>query len=290
MNSEFYKSLGKKIKERRKSLNMTQHELCGEYITRNMLSRIETGVAHPSLDTLIFIAERLKMPVEYFVATEKKSEAQYRRIENITEIRRLYSTGQYHRCVDLAESTESDDDEICFIIAEACYMIAKDNLKASRLRTASDFLRKSMESVSKCSYNSSLLNSSCSFWLSLIAYVRQGVMPKPEIFNEESLSVADVEFLVYLYSMCIEEYSDYAVEAVSNSALKNHLKAKQLMKLGQYEEAAVLLRKTVESRPGFFTLYFSLVDLELCSQKTEDYRNAYEYTKRRLELIEIFEL
>ena len=290
MNSEFYKSLGKKIKDRRKSLKMTQHELCGDYITRNMLSRIETGVAHPSLDTLIFIAERLKMPIEYFVATEKKSEAQYRRIETITEIRRLYSTGQYHRCIDLAESAESDDDEISFIIAEACYMIAKDNLKASRLRTAADFLRKCMEAVSKCSYNSSLLTSSCSFWLSLIAFVRQGVMPAPDIFNEDSLAIADVEFLVYLYSMCIGEYSDYAVDSVSNVTLKNHLKAKQLMRIGEFEDAAVLLKKTVEARPAFFTLYFVLVDLELCSQKTEDYRNAYEYTKRRLELIEIFEL
>ena len=42
MNSE---ELGKRIKEARLAKKMTQSELVGTFITRNMLSRIESGNA-----------------------------------------------------------------------------------------------------------------------------------------------------------------------------------------------------------------------------------------------------
>lgn len=49
MNSE---ELGKRIKEARLAKKMTQSELVGTFITRNMLSRIESGNACPSVKTL----------------------------------------------------------------------------------------------------------------------------------------------------------------------------------------------------------------------------------------------
>lgn len=58
MNAE---NLGAKIRALRKRFGMTQSELCGDFITRNMLSRIETGAALPSLETLLYIANRLEI-------------------------------------------------------------------------------------------------------------------------------------------------------------------------------------------------------------------------------------
>ena len=66
--------LGQRIKERRKKLGMTQAQLCGDYMTRNMLSRIETGDANPSLDTLMFISRKLKMPPSYFLCRDGKEQ------------------------------------------------------------------------------------------------------------------------------------------------------------------------------------------------------------------------
>ena len=54
--------LGANIKAARLSLGLTQGELTGEDLTRNMLSRIENGAALPSLSTLCTIAEKLGMP------------------------------------------------------------------------------------------------------------------------------------------------------------------------------------------------------------------------------------
>lgn len=289
MNNEFYISLGQKVRERRKALRMTQSELCGDFITRNMLSRIETGVAHPSLDTLLYIAERLKMPVEYFTATDKKSEAQYRRIESVIEIRRLFATGQYHRCIDLATKIESDDDEINFIIAESYYMMAKDTMRTGRLKTCEGFLHKCIDSVEKCSYNSDILKASSNFYLKLIEYVKKGTLPGASIFSTETFTLINSSFHMYLSSLCTENYIDFVVSALSNTAEAYHIKAKQLMNAGDYETAVTQLVKAMESKPCCFTQYFVLIDLEICSQKSDNYRSAYEYTKRRLDLMEQFE-
>ena len=54
--------LGKRIKEARLAKKMTQSELVGTFITRNMLSRIESGNACPSVKTLEYLARRLGLP------------------------------------------------------------------------------------------------------------------------------------------------------------------------------------------------------------------------------------
>ena len=51
--------IGEKIKKLRTAKLMTQSELVGGEITRNMLSRIENGAAQPSMATVKYIAERL---------------------------------------------------------------------------------------------------------------------------------------------------------------------------------------------------------------------------------------
>lgn len=62
--------LGEKLRQARLEAGLSQRQLCGEIITRNMLSLIEHGVANPSMDTLRFLAERLGKPVSYFLEEE----------------------------------------------------------------------------------------------------------------------------------------------------------------------------------------------------------------------------
>ncbi len=56
--------IGKSIKERRKSLRVTQHQLAElAEISVNTLYKIERGQANPTLDTLTKIATTLGMEV-----------------------------------------------------------------------------------------------------------------------------------------------------------------------------------------------------------------------------------
>lgn len=60
-------TLGEKIKQARLEAGLSQRQLCGETVTRNMLSQIENGTARPSMTTLTYFAARLGKPVSYFL-------------------------------------------------------------------------------------------------------------------------------------------------------------------------------------------------------------------------------
>ena len=59
--------LGEKLRLARLEAGLSQRALCGDEITRNMLSRIEHGAARPSMKTLGYLAARLGKPVSYFL-------------------------------------------------------------------------------------------------------------------------------------------------------------------------------------------------------------------------------
>lgn len=60
-------TIGQRLKEARLALGLSQRQLAGEYLTRNMLSLIENGSASPSLDALTYLAAKLGKPVSYFL-------------------------------------------------------------------------------------------------------------------------------------------------------------------------------------------------------------------------------
>jgi transcriptional regulator with XRE-family HTH domain len=61
-------TLGKRIKEARLAKKMTQSDVVGGYITRNMLSQIESGAAFPSIRTLEYLSGVLEVPMSELMA------------------------------------------------------------------------------------------------------------------------------------------------------------------------------------------------------------------------------
>ena len=59
--------LSQKLKQARLDAGLSQKALCGDRITRNMLSQIENGSARPSMDTLRYLAGQLGKPLSYFL-------------------------------------------------------------------------------------------------------------------------------------------------------------------------------------------------------------------------------
>ena len=59
--------LGEKLRQARMEAGLSQRQLCGDFITRNMLSLIENGSAQPSMDTLRVLSARLGKPMGYFL-------------------------------------------------------------------------------------------------------------------------------------------------------------------------------------------------------------------------------
>ncbi len=70
-------SLGEKIRNRRRELDMTLKDLAGDRVTAGQLSFVELGKSNPSAELLKYIAERLQVDLDYLLESES---AQARKI------------------------------------------------------------------------------------------------------------------------------------------------------------------------------------------------------------------
>lgn len=86
--------LGQRIKELRQSMGLSQRQLCGDVITRNMLSQIENGSAKPSMATLSYLASRLEKPVSFFLDEDTVTSPNQ---AVMTRAREAYEKGEYSR-------------------------------------------------------------------------------------------------------------------------------------------------------------------------------------------------
>lgn len=98
--------LGKRLKEARQALGMSQRQLCGDQITRNMLSQIENGSATPSMTTLSFLAGKLGKPVSYFLEGQAPASPNAQVMERA---RQAYIRESYEEISDLLEAYRGPD-------------------------------------------------------------------------------------------------------------------------------------------------------------------------------------
>ncbi|MBQ8474475.1 MAG: helix-turn-helix domain-containing protein [Clostridia bacterium] len=287
----FYANLGTRIRDRRKQQKLSQADVCGSYITRNMLSRIENGNAHPSLDTLLFLSEKLNTPIEYFTCKDDTTEALYKRIENLKEIRKYFAQKQFKRCLNLCKNMDIEDDEINLIAAESSYFLAEESLKNYKLTTAEKYFDQCEIYSRKSIYNQEKFKYSIRFNRHLISSLKSGKLPDISLFNENTPLFIRKEFFIFVYAVCSESFPvalDTALSVLTESAYKSYTEARIEIQNERYEAAKPLLLKVMNSFPDFFTVYITVQDLELCYKETDDYKKAYEYANMRLDLLEKF--
>ena len=94
-------SLGEKLRQARLEAGLSQRALCGEEITRNMLSRIENGAAQPSMRTLQYLADRLGKPLSFFLEEQSVVSSNQ---QTMASARQLYDLGQFDQAMAALEA------------------------------------------------------------------------------------------------------------------------------------------------------------------------------------------
>ncbi|MDU7338388.1 MAG: helix-turn-helix transcriptional regulator [Clostridium sp.] len=111
--------LGRKIREARLAKRLTQSEVVGDFITRNMLSQIESGTATPSMKTLEYLSEVLSIPMVQLVAGDDP-------IETLAQAKNALAQGQADSAILLAGNLTHDlHDESDAIAARAHLILAR---------------------------------------------------------------------------------------------------------------------------------------------------------------------
>ena len=117
-------NLGKRIKEARLAKKMTQSEVVGNFITRNMLSQIESGVASPSVKTLEYLCKVLEIEPNALMPDEKE-QRNVQNTDKYIEIREEFTNKNYIAVIE-ADPDGDFSDEICALKAKACLNAAGD--------------------------------------------------------------------------------------------------------------------------------------------------------------------
>lgn len=99
--------LGEKLRQARLEAGLSQRQLCGDTITRNMLSQIESGKASPSMNTLRFLAAQLGKSVGYFL---EEQETLSPNVECLAAARRFYAEKDYRRSLAALDGYISPDE------------------------------------------------------------------------------------------------------------------------------------------------------------------------------------
>ena len=126
-------SIGEKIKNVRTAKMLTQKDLAGDAITRNMLSKIENGVATPSLPVAIALAERLGVPVGYLLSDSPEEEARFKKYSSYSNIVQAYKLGEWAICRQLALECldgKFDDQELVYFASQSALQMGIEEFDA----------------------------------------------------------------------------------------------------------------------------------------------------------------
>ena len=256
--------LGEKLRQERVKQGISQRQLCGDMITRNMLSMIENGSAAPSLDTLRYLSDKLGKPMGYFLETEQVGMPN---LAVIKEAKVLYQSGDMAATLRNIEGYSGPDsifdDEKNLLEVLTSIKLAEQMIDAGNIPYAQALLeRASLASVHTIYYTDEIERRR------LLALSRIIPMVLPP---------NDAEFLLRAQSayhigdyIRAEQYLN-AVECKEETQW-NYLMGMIMLKCEKYNEALSFLRKGWDHAPK--TCAFAL---ECCCRALEDFRGAYEY-------------
>lgn len=281
-------TLGEKVRTLRLQRGMTQKELAGEHITRNMLSQIENGLAAPSMKTLEYLAAALQVTVGTLMGESTANE--------LSGAKQALAAGKAEEARELALGANADPDEKNLLLAQICSKLATDAFIEERFPEARAFANQALEHETNGYYHIAELHNHL---LSLL--VRCDLAEK--ITAEQSM-MAYREF----YDACAWEGENHLLGAVYHMA-NGHISAAE-------RELWMVTTLTEQNRPAFLILrgrlalmqekYGNAISflqqaeslgttvkslrrelyglMELAYKELEDYKSAYEYAAKQREL------
>lgn len=275
-------TLGEKIKKARTDRHMTQAEVAGDTVTRNMLSLIESGAASPSFETLSAISGKLALPLAYFLA-EGDDPFPYLKEERMPGIRRAYAAGRYEECIRQLTKLGGIDDEVAYLLAYSYFARGKAHTRMGNLSSALSDFDSAKEYMLKTAYDTAKIKA----LLPLYSAVAHNITTPLLEFESESYEKP-------LREGCESDFFHYVM--LDNSwfftdpVYSEHMEAKRLIKLKKYTEAIPHLLALEENKTRetyqVFVMLGVYTDLQFCYQELCDFERAYRYSSKRLSLLE----
>lgn len=262
--------LSQKLKQARLDAGLSQKALCGDRITRNMLSQIENGSARPSMDTLRYLAGQLDKPLSYFLeddAVTSPNQELMEKARNAEPSEALYLLGQYQ------SPDPTFDRERWLLEALVCLTLAEDALKQEKPAYARNLLERTLVAGSRTPYYTQ--DNERRRILLLHAAGAQGLAAQLPDLTPELLLRAEEALNTQNFNRCA-----VLLEAATDKNLRWHyLKAQMHFAQQQYPDARTHYEAAWDYAPRE-----CCIRLEDCCRESSDFAGAYFYACKLREL------
>lgn len=287
-------NIGEKIRELRLAKLMTQSELVGSHMTRNMLSCIENGTANPSLSTILYIANRLNVPAGFLLA-EEGDEIVYRKMNSFANIKTAYTAGDFRGCRSLCLSgCPEPDDEISLLLADCDAGIAAEEFWHGRLRSSCRFFDEALSYAERTMLRTDHIEAQARVFFRYMQRISATLYS--DVLDEEKPVELSLVSDFAAYTEALEQLDEGNTELAahflerydSTTFFGRHLAARLHMMDSAYQEAKTLLQEMLRGEEPLneIGLYSVICELEICCRETEDYKGAYTYASERVQLLE----
>lgn len=132
--------LGRRLREARLAKKMTQSEVVGNFITRNMLSQIESGTAMPSMKTLEFLSGVLEVPMERLIAEQDEPACTQPALAQLQAVKKMLAEGKYKEILAAEDLSGLLEDEFQAIRSIASLRIAEDLAQTQEIASMQEAL------------------------------------------------------------------------------------------------------------------------------------------------------
>ncbi len=258
---------GEKLKQARLAAGLSQKQLCGDRITRNMLSLIENGSATPSVTTLRYLAEKLGRPVSFFLEETAVS-------PNQALMEQLRAAPPERLLSLLSGYCAPDpvfDRERYLLEALACIFLAEKAVDEEKPGPARSYLAQAARAGRQTPYYTRDLQRRQLLCCYRVGQDPSGLLPL--------LPEADTELLLRAEAaLQKQEYlkAAHLLQALPGSLKQQFLLAEAFFGLQDYTAAAELYQQAEGYDPERVC-----ARLEHCFRELEDYKQAYFYACRR---------
>lgn len=258
--------LGQRIRAVRLEQGLSQRQLCGDTITRNMLSQIESGSARPSMTTLSYLASRLGKPVSFFLAEDALTSPNQ---PCMTRARAAFAAGELGAAVQALEEFRQPDEtfsqERTLLMYLSLVSLAEQALEQERLPYALSLLERAaaLEGI----------------------YLTAALRGKAQLLMARAgkdTALPDIDEVLLLRAHRALAAGDGTLAAALLDSAQHRegsrwriARGRAAMLCGEFAQALVWLEPV--QTPQAYPL------LEVCCRELGDFRGAYEYAcKQRM--------
>lgn len=266
-------TLGEKIRAARLEAGLSQRQLCGDTVTRNMLSQIENGSARPSMTTLRVFAARLGKPISWFLEEDVVSSGE---AEAMERVRGLYAQGNFPEAMDALEDCGQNsslfDQEKRLLGILLRMKLARNACREEKTVYAAKLLEQVKVLGDDCIYYSELLERQRLLLLADTGRESPAVLAS-------LLPPADRELLLRAEAALMSgEPADAFLESCQSrdSSRWHLLRGEAFFAAKDYEAAAVHFTSAENAYPDQ-----ALPRLESCYRELGDFQKAYEYAVKQ---------